>query len=368
MKEIDLVYRTIFAELTQRCLDGSFVSEFAPEGRFVSVPVKGKRFWYYDGPQDRKQGRLYVGPQTDPEITRRVEAFRDIKDSLKARRKLVSTLVREAGLPAAERLTGDVVEVLASAGLFRLRGVLIGTVAFQCYSGLLGLRLPAATMQTSDADFAQFHAVSVSVRDTMPPMLDTIKTIDPSFREVPHRSGGLVVTAYKNRVGFHVEFLTPNRGSDDHDSKPASMPALGGASAEPLRFLDFLIREPVRSVMLHSNGVAVTVPAPERYAVHKLIVASRRNAGTAGAAKRSKDVEQAASLIEALSVTRRHADLAFVFREAWKRGRAWREAIKLGLSYLPEKKAAEARAVLAVGLQVLGETPGQIDLLIPPPA
>jgi hypothetical protein len=50
------------------------------------------------------------------------------------------------------------------------------------------------------------------------------------------------------------------------------MPALGGASAENLRFLDYRNYEPVRTVLLHREGLNVLVPASERYAVHKLIV------------------------------------------------------------------------------------------------
>ena len=91
------------------------------------------------------------------------------------------------------------------------------------------------------------------------------------------------------------------------------MRALGGAAAQPLRFLDFLIYEPVRALLLHRNGVAVTVPAPERYAVHKLIVASRRRADRGGALKRDKDIRQADLLVEALATTRRQSDLALVF-------------------------------------------------------
>lgn len=73
------------------------------------------------------------------------------------------------------------------------------------------------------------------------------------------------------------------------------MPALGGGSAISLRFMDFLIFEPQRSVMLHKYGIGVTVPAPERYAVHKLIVASRR--GGESAVKRQKDIWQSTLLI-----------------------------------------------------------------------
>lgn len=64
------------------------------------------------------------------------------------------------------------------------------------------------------------------------------------------------------------------RGSEDHQGKPARMRALAGTGAEPLRHLDFLIREPERSVLLYGGGVPVTVPRAEAFAVHKLIVAA----------------------------------------------------------------------------------------------
>ena len=132
MKQIDLVYRTMFAELGQRCADAAFEAAFPLGGRFVSTTRNGRGYWYFDLPTDGKIHRKYVGPRSDTEITKRVEAFREIKDDLRARRKLVSTLTREAGLTAPERFTGDVVEALANAGLFRLRGVLVGTAAFPC--------------------------------------------------------------------------------------------------------------------------------------------------------------------------------------------------------------------------------------------
>lgn len=65
------------------------------------------------------------------------------------------------------------------------------------------------------------------------------------------------------------------------------MSALGGALAEPLRFLDVLIHAPVRVVLPHGFGIPVLVfvPSPERYAVRKLIVGLRRWASGDGAAK-----------------------------------------------------------------------------------
>nr|WP_312002374.1 GSU2403 family nucleotidyltransferase fold protein [Bradyrhizobium hereditatis] len=62
--------------------------------------------------------------------------------------------------------------------------MLVGTVAYQCYSAVLGTRLDAVAMQTGDADFAQFHEISVAVGDSMPPILEVLRRVDPTFREV----------------------------------------------------------------------------------------------------------------------------------------------------------------------------------------
>jgi hypothetical protein len=212
-------------------------------------------------------------------------------------------------------------------------------------------------MQTGDAEFAQFHSISAAVNDSIPPVLDLLRQVDPSFREIPHQMDSRYATAFETKTRFKVEFLTPNRGGADHEGHPAEMPALGGAAAQPLRFLDFLIYEPVRSVLLHRNGVGVIVPAPERYAVHKLIVATKRSSDANGVSKRSKDIRQADLLVDALATTRRQADLAMAFSEAWKRGPSWREAIRLGLSYLPSKRVDEIKAVFAEGLRDIGEDP-----------
>jgi len=361
VKELDLVYRTMFAELDQRSLDGSFETAFPITGNFVKIPVKERDYWYFNDPQAEKK-RSYVGPAEDPEITRRVEEFQRVKNDFKSRRKLVSTLTREAGLPAPERMTGDVVDALERAGLFRLRGVLIGTVAFQTYSAYLGVRLPGAVMQTGDADFAQFHSISAAVGDTLPSMLDLLREIDPTFRPIPHRSDGRYTTQYVNGTNYKVEFLTPNRGSDDHGDKPANMPALGGASAQPLRFLDFLIFEPVRTTMLHRNGIPVVVPSPQKFAIHKFIVASDRLTDAGGQAKRDKDVNQAKSLIEAMAITRRHDDVAEAFVEAWRRGPHWRSAISRGIGFLPRQDQIEVLKTINQGLAKIGETIEDVPL------
>ncbi len=224
-------------------------------------------------------------------------------------------------MSAPDRFAGEVTKVLADAGLFRLRALLVGSVAFSCYSGLLGVRLPGTSMQTGDADFA----ISAEVEDSLPPILDLLRSIDSTFRTVPHQADNAKVGAFSNSVNYRVEFLTSNRGSDDYTGKPSPMPALGGASADNLRFLDFLIYEPVRTVLLHREGVSVNIPSPERYAIHKLIVASRTRTDALGRAKKDKDLVQASLLSEALVETRQTICLPM---PTAKRGRAERRGWK----------------------------------------
>ena len=203
---------------------------------------------------------------------------------------------------------------------------------------------------TGDVDFAEFHAVSMLIQDTMPAMLETLRAVDPTFREKPHLSRQST-TAYVNQAGFSVEFLTPNRGSDDQVGRPPKMPALGGAFAQPLRYLDFLIHNPVQSVLLHKGGIAVTVPAPERYAVHKLIVAVLRHDHPLGNAKSRKDITQAGLLIEALTLNSRQADLGFVWMEGWDRGPHWRERLTAGRKRLNPEQTKLLRSAVKEACQ-----------------
>jgi hypothetical protein len=201
VKPIDLIYQTMLAELGQRSLDAAWTGDFPPKGRFTPVTVKDRKYWYFDI-ADGKGGRTrrYVGPADDPDIAERVAAHKSDKDDFRARRRIVSSLTREGGMIAADTMTGNVVEALAAGGFFRLRGVLIGTVAFQTYSGLLGVRLPMAAILTGDANIAQDHAVSCEVEDSLPPILDLLQGIAPSFRAVPHRSDAAASSTFQTRA------------------------------------------------------------------------------------------------------------------------------------------------------------------------
>jgi len=337
LEEIDLAAQTLFAELVQRALDAEFDAEHSEKGTFIRKESKGRDYWHYQWREGKEIRNKYVGPVSDASITDRVQRFATLKASFKRRQTLVRALVA-AGLPTPDPLSGRLIEALWKAGFFRLRGVLAGTLAFQTYAGVLGVRLGRRPLMTQDADFAQFWGISENIGESLEPPLTILRRVDETFKEVPHVADHFVSTRYRNARDYFVDFLTPNRGSEDYQGKPARMRALAGTGAEPLRHLDFLIHAPERSVLLHGGGVPVTVPRAEAYAVHKLIVAVDR----INQAKSAKDIQQAQILIEALAV-KRPAELAGSWSTAWSVGRQWRKKLESGRARL----STDTQAMLA---------------------
>ena len=110
-------------------------------------------------------------------------------------------------------------------------------IAYQAYGAMLGVRLSAGSLQTGDVDIAQFKNVSVAVEDSTPPVLDVLKEVDKSVRAVPHVSDGPLCR--QRRLARRLSY-TP-RGQGD---QPAQKATALNTDAQPLRFLDFLIRDP----------------------------------------------------------------------------------------------------------------------------
>ena len=328
LEEIDLAAQTLFAELLQRSLDAEFDAEYRENGTFIRKKSKDHYYWHYQWRDGGKIRNKYVGPVSDASITDRVKRFSSLKARFKRRQTLVRALAA-AGLPTPDPLSGRIVEALWKAGFFRLRGVLVGTLAFQTYAGVLGVQLGRRPLMTQDADFAQFWGISENIGESLEPPLAILRRVDETFKEVPSLADPFVSTRYRNGRDYLVDFLTPNRGSDERQGKPARMRALARTGAEPLRHLDFLIHQPERSVLLYAGGAPVTVPRAERFAVHKLIVAVDR----VNQAKSVKDVEQAGLLIRALAV-KRPSELADAWHTAWSTGRQWRRKLESGRARL----------------------------------
>jgi hypothetical protein len=84
------------------------------------------------------------------------------------------------------------------------------------------------------------------------------------------------------------------------------------SDAPPLRFLEFLLYEEEQAAILYNAGILVNVPAPQRYALHKLIVARQRIETKQSQDEARKDLRQVGELFQVLEEIR-----LFELRSAW---------------------------------------------------
>jgi|TARA_A100001391_G_scaffold161337_1_gene120172 hypothetical protein len=292
-----------------------------------------KAYWYAPRRVGSQIRFFYIGEDTD-ETRARIDRIEELQATAKERqdeRSRLVRLLRAEGMTPTDRATGSILSAMSDAGTFRLGGTIVGTNAFRLYEGELGIRLSLGGMaNTGDIDIAQFEKLSVALEDQVDPGLaETFSAL--KFDPQPGLDPGRTWRWAQGGSGQLVEFLTPAFGEETIRALPAL-----GVSAQALNYLNFLIAEPIHAAAIYRSGILVQVPRPERFAIHKLIIADRRRDG-AGSLKASKDREQAAFLIEALAEDRPD-DLRRAYVTALETGPRWRERIGASLKRMPETK------------------------------
>jgi hypothetical protein len=125
-----------------------------------------------------------------------------------------------------------------------------------------------------------------------------------------------------------------------------------GSALQPLDLMDFLIRSPIRSALLYEEGVAVIVPDPARYALHKATISYMRSlSGEAG--KDSKDRMQDAELVRAVEQAGHMSELAEAWSELWRKKPKRRIFVVRGILALPD----DAVDIIARSAIRYGEAP-----------
>jgi hypothetical protein len=304
-------------------------------GRPHRVLRNGKAYWYDMFRLGDAVKNRYLG-EDSPDMQARIDRHRDLAEGAAARateRSRLIRLLRSEGLIGPDRSTASLLAAMERTGVFRLGGTIVGTQAFRFYEAELGLRIATSDLaQTGDIDIASFERLSLALGDQVEPSLhQTFQSLD--FEPVPSLSKKAICRWKQSRTGLLVEFLTPSfRAEEDIRDLPAL-----GVSAQSLHFLNFLIAQPIKAAALYRSGVLVQIPRPEAYAIHKLIVANRRQAGP-DQLKSRKDRAQAALLIEALAEDRPD-ELREAYEDALSRGPAWGHHIARSLQRLPETAA-----------------------------
>lgn len=299
-------------------------------GTPTRVERAGRVYWYDSYRVGSEVRKTYIGEDT-PDLRARIDRHQELKTQAEARARDRARLVRvlrAEGLMGLDPSTGSLLAAMATAGVFRLGGTIVGTHAFRLYEGELGLRYRFDdTAQTADLDIAAFERLSLVLDDqTTPPVTDVLR--DFAFDPVPALDNAPAWRWRQTRGDALVEFLTPAFGAEG--LRPL---ATLGVMAQALRHLNYLIADPIPAAVLYRSGVLVQIPRPERFAIHKLIVAQRRQGRDR--IKAAKDLRQAAFVIRALAKDRPD-DLRDAHEDALARGPKWRERIAASLAMLPE--------------------------------
>ena len=326
-EELSLTAQTAYAEV----FDAARAIELRRavgtlNGSFASKTVKGRTYWYFQYRDINGAVRqLYVGP--DDEKVRGLVSNAPGGNArlLEPRARSALALGNQGILPRHFRI----IRRLSEYGFFHAGGMLVGTHAFLAYGNLLGVRWLEGS-RTQDIDFA--HAgKNISIALPASIEVDTRAAIDSlkmGFLPASALSGAAGATFLNPKEpDLRIDFLT-TRGRSDH---PVRLPSLH-VTAQPLRFIELLLEHPVQVALLGESGaVVVNVPAPARYAVHKLIVSTERESQFR--TKANKDLLQAAALVSYMQ-DHMSEEIVKAWQDVDRRGPSWR------------KKASQGRAAL----------------------
>ena len=342
---LPLDVQTLYAELIEQltALDAQRALG-SLKGTFVTKEVKGRRYAYLQYSAAGAKKQAYLGPY-DATIQRIEERYRREHAELLGERtqaQRLCSMLRQGGAVVADAPSARVLEALADSGVFRVGGMLVGTHAFAVLGSLLGVRWAQAALRTHDIDLA---AGATSLALAVPTEADAdvpgaLERLQMGFFPVPPFNPKDPSTSFRIRGSLlRVDLLTTAAGRAG--ASPVFLPRWN-AAAMPLRYLDYLLEEPVRGAVIDGGGVLVNVPTPARFALHKLLTAARRDASQA--VKAQKDLSQAAQVLRVLAADR-PGDL----------GLAWEAlAARAGAAKRARAGAVRLRALDPEGYDALG--------------
>lgn len=342
--ELSLSTQTAYAQLLDAALGADLARSVADlSGSFSAKTVKGRRYWYFQYTEPAgKLRQVYVGPDTEP-----VQRLMARKEGASAAQSL-GPLARSAlalGCTAVLPRHYRVIRRLADYGFFHAGGLLIGTHAFLAYGNMLGLRW-GGQERTQDIDFADAgKSLSLLLPGNIQVKTDeAIASLDMGFLPAAGLSGKAGGTyLVPAEPDFRLDFLTPLHRRGD---EPYVHPQLN-ITLQPLPFMEFSLEGLAQAVVFSSEGaVLLNVPAPERFALHKLLVYGERSG--AFRAKSNKDLAQAACLLAYLAEYRREV-LEEALQDLLSRGKGWVSRFRQGtLALRKAYPALAANEVLAV--------------------
>lgn len=295
-------------------------------GDFTTKMVKNSLYHYFQATTPGGRTQIYIGPDSD-ETRRLIETKKAGKDDALADLSMLQRLAAQIIAGGVTPIMPDMARVIgrfADSGVFNAGGVIVGTVAFQLYGALLGVKWAGDARLTQDVDVAGSNSVAIAVPTLHADIPAAIDSLQMGFFPVPGFSRKEPSTSYAIRgKTLRVDLLTPGKRGV---TAPVFIRRFN-AAATPLRYLDYLIEDPIHGVMIAGTPCLVNVPQPARYALHKLIISQERDVTATD--KKTKDLRQARLLIELIKADR-PGDLTLALESLARKGKSWMGKVEKG--------------------------------------
>lgn len=317
-----------FAELMDVLLaDATVRNAKSLRGSFAKKTVKGRDYWYYQFTDiDGSNKQVYVGPESG-RVRELIDAAHKEPVNDEHLKASIAAAIK-AGYATTPPKQFKIISRLADYGFFAAGGVLAGTHAFIAIGNLLGVRWTDGD-STMDVDFAHAgkHIAIALPSNIKVDLFDAIESLEMGFVPLSafngNQGGSYINPETKEE---RIDFLTPLTGLS---TEPVFIQEIGIA-LQPLKFMELSLGRVDRSAILSSTGngaVAINVPDPALFAVHKLIVSAERGSANP---KSTKDVMQAAAIIS-FYLDHDSKAIADAWRETLARGPGWKKRMNDGL-------------------------------------
>lgn len=322
---LSLSAQTAYAELFSQAQTFEMTNALAGlTGAFHRRELKGRGYWYFGYRDiDRKLRMVYVGPDTE-----RVRALVDRFDHVRKDKPLAppARMAVAAGCAPVAPKHFRIIKRLADYGFFRAGGILVGTHAFLAMGNMLGVRWQDGSA-TLDVDLA--HAgrnISVALPANLKiDVHGALESLEMGLLPIM-QFDGKTGAQYRNPRDqeLRLDFVTSKaRGHRFVVMKDLNL------ALEPLKFMEFSLEQTTQGCVFSNLGACVVnLPAPERFAVHKLIVHGERPVSER--AKAVKDLLQAASIASYFLANGQTEVFNAAWRDAIGRGRGWRARAQQG--------------------------------------
>jgi hypothetical protein len=208
-------------------------------------------------------------------------------------------------------------------------------------ANMLGVRWIGG-WSTNDIDFA--HAgknVSLALpTNTGANVHDAITSLEMGLLPAKSLTTGPGATYLNARGEMRIDLLTVAGRSDAvYRHEPLNV------NLEPLKFMEFSLEKTTQTVVISGeNALAVNIPSPVRYALHKLVVMAEREEQFR--TKIAKDAGQVAAIVS-YALERSPQALNEAAADLMGRGKGWRSRVAIGIGHLTRYHPAIAKQLSA---------------------